>query len=1173
MKCLNCPKNIEHEMPCIFCKNIFCSYKCLRSHIIFTHNNNLLINTSNLTSKNSQSKNKSKTPIQVQNDIIFSPYLIQGIYYKQRNYDEKYNLENFIPILSGGKPKMIGGGSFGQVFLVTNTINQKLYAIKHMIKKNLSKKLNSLESIYKEIYIQSHIDHPNILPILYVKETSIDFDLVLEYAKGGSLFHYIRHRRYLDENSAFSLFIQVVNAVYFLHKNDLIHRDIKPENILMFDNNIIKLCDFGWCVKLEDGQQRGTFCGTTEYMSPELVNHEEYSKEIDIWSLGVLLYEMVHGYSPFRPDKPNFNAKDVIQNIRMHKLKFNKNISQRCKDLIYHLLDEEPERRYKVEDIFNSDFVKYYEYKKFSFPDKFLIEKYKFKISKAQNILYPKTKYELCHYRKRNNVSHNKSSSNIINQRSNIFKDNIDNDFDDNISSIEKNMTIMKNLKKKKYPSCLPEEYLKNEYNNKITNKKIEKNKSFEYFPSFTIIDNKINISLMGNSKSNRNLQALKKPYIINKSNENIYTNQLQEKEKELSKNETKIKTIIINNYFPNVVQNEYKKDKEESKNDLTYKKSFHMKPLKMSKIPTNNKNNNKINLNISKKKLNSLINFNYLMIKKHLSPKIRLFNDSKKLNNLSKEKEINDNESKIIEVNKTNYSSKIFNEIPNQFNAKENENRRIYTRNVSNHFKYDSMKNNSHYHSKDNNSQINANNMHCQTNNNIYGSFYLVNKNNNDFSHKKIKEGRIHHTKSMNLLNVNFNNDNIKSLLNSNAHNYSNNISINSENKNFTNNFDKNNRIKENNHNLNLNNIKKVNTIIYKTKQNSPLNTFNNNFVHTIFNKRKILDKRKNNLSLSNNISTLNIYDFNKVKQSNNQNNSNYVEKGNDIENKESISRIPTKKFYKIEINKNISNINSKKIENKKLNNIPKVKNINIKKNEELNLNLNKTNNNIKNKQYENCVCISHNNISKSKNIANIKNLSNKNVLKCITRNNSNRVINNEKIKLMKMEINNILSNINTNKNQYINYKINSENSFNNSAYYNEEGKKEYNQSFQNNNYKKACIIDKYTSSRNFKNIQGEQNIKTTNNTNNKIIKTSNFNNIGNKIRVIIKKETKPINNSTIPRYKKIINRVINDENNMNIINTNNNTIRGYNKFINKTDNNISILDRQDSSYCRCNK
>ena len=103
-------------------------------------------------------------------------------------------------------------------------------------------------------------------------------------------------------------------------------------------------------------------------MSPEIVNKVEYSKEIDIWSLGILLYEMVHGYSPFRPNKYEFDVSEVIDNIKIHDLKFNINISSECKDLIRHLLDENVENRYKIEDIFNSKFVKKYENKKLFFP-------------------------------------------------------------------------------------------------------------------------------------------------------------------------------------------------------------------------------------------------------------------------------------------------------------------------------------------------------------------------------------------------------------------------------------------------------------------------------------------------------------------------------------------------------------------------------------------------------------------------------------------------------------------------------------------------------------------------------------------------------------------------------------------------------------------------------------
>ena len=258
------------------------------------------------------------------------------------------------------KPRILGSGSYGLVYLSRNKINNKYYAIKHMDKLHLNKSLKSLSGIQTEIDLQSRISHPNIVQILYAHESKKSFDLVMECAFYGSLFDFIRKNKSLPEEISFKFFIQIVNAIYFLHQNDLIHRDIKPENILLYESDNVKLCDFGWCVGLNGGQ-RGTFCGTTEYMAPEMVNQKVYSKEIDIWSLGVLLYEMLHGHSPFIPNKPRFNEREVMENIKIHNLKFDKKVSKECKELITHLLDENRKSRFKIEDVFNSSFVKKYE--------------------------------------------------------------------------------------------------------------------------------------------------------------------------------------------------------------------------------------------------------------------------------------------------------------------------------------------------------------------------------------------------------------------------------------------------------------------------------------------------------------------------------------------------------------------------------------------------------------------------------------------------------------------------------------------------------------------------------------------------------------------------------------------------------------------------------------------
>ena len=352
MKCFSCSKNIHKEIICDQCSNKFCSDSCIAFHYSFYHQN---VNNKEEININNYSDNTNNIEKNTSN------FLTDGYFLKEIKYESIYDIKNFKHHLVNGKPKLLGYGSFGNVYLEINKINKKFYAIKHIEKRRILKALNTLEPIYNEIKIQSKICHPNIVKILYANESEKYFDIVLEYANKGNLFYYIKDNEYLSESQSFKIFIQIVNAIYFLHKNNFIHRDIKPENILLFDKNIAKLCDFGWCVEFKD-EPRNTFCGTTEYMAPEMLNEKNYGKEIDIWSLGILLYEMLHGHSPFKPDKANFNDKDVIKNIIYQKnIKYKSSLSKECIELMTHLIDKNIKRRYSLEDIINSKFVKKFE--------------------------------------------------------------------------------------------------------------------------------------------------------------------------------------------------------------------------------------------------------------------------------------------------------------------------------------------------------------------------------------------------------------------------------------------------------------------------------------------------------------------------------------------------------------------------------------------------------------------------------------------------------------------------------------------------------------------------------------------------------------------------------------------------------------------------------------------
>ena len=158
----------------------------------------------------------------------------------------------------------------------------------------------------------------------------------MDFANNQNLFSLINKKNGLTEKEAFKYFIQTASAINFLHEQNLIHRDLKPENILIDNQDTVKLCDFGWCVELKIGN-RSTFCGTYEYMAPEIVNESPYDSAIDVWSLGVLLYELIHGYSPFRAKNSKNNDQEYIEifsNITSYNFQIEKHVSKECADLI-----------------------------------------------------------------------------------------------------------------------------------------------------------------------------------------------------------------------------------------------------------------------------------------------------------------------------------------------------------------------------------------------------------------------------------------------------------------------------------------------------------------------------------------------------------------------------------------------------------------------------------------------------------------------------------------------------------------------------------------------------------------------------------------------------------------------------------------------------------------------
>ncbi|GAM17103.1 hypothetical protein SAMD00019534_002780 [Acytostelium subglobosum LB1] len=255
-----------------------------------------------------------------------------------------------------GKP--LGKGRFGNVYLAREKSSKFIVALKVLFKSQLQ--MAKIEhQLRREIEIQSHLRHPNILRLYGYFYDEQRVYLIIEFAKGGECFKTLQMVGRFPECQAATYTLQIADALRYCHSKHVIHRDIKPENLLIGENGDIKIADFGWSVHAPD-RKRNTFCGTPEYLPPEVINKEDYNQYVDVWSLGILIYELLAGFSPFKGE----DEREIFDNIKENRVHFPEHFSLESRNLILGLLQKNPAERITLTDVINHPWIK-----KFAHPE------------------------------------------------------------------------------------------------------------------------------------------------------------------------------------------------------------------------------------------------------------------------------------------------------------------------------------------------------------------------------------------------------------------------------------------------------------------------------------------------------------------------------------------------------------------------------------------------------------------------------------------------------------------------------------------------------------------------------------------------------------------------------------------------------------------------------------
>jgi serine/threonine protein kinase len=230
----------------------------------------------------------------------------------------------------------------GKVFLVREIKTGEIYALKVLRKDNIITR-NQVEHTKTERSVLGYVKHPFIVGMNMAFQSKDKLYFVLDYCAGGELFFHLGKLGKFPEPRARFYAAEIVLAISYVHSLDIIYRDLKPENVLLTSQGHIRLTDFGLSKEGIRSSSSGanSFCGTPEYLAPEILNRQGHGRAVDWWSLGALLYEMLTGLPPFYCQ----DRERLFEKIRRSELHYPASVSRPAKSMLKGLLVKDPTKR------------------------------------------------------------------------------------------------------------------------------------------------------------------------------------------------------------------------------------------------------------------------------------------------------------------------------------------------------------------------------------------------------------------------------------------------------------------------------------------------------------------------------------------------------------------------------------------------------------------------------------------------------------------------------------------------------------------------------------------------------------------------------------------------------------------------------------------------------------